>query len=327
MSNLMSVSEVTRLIAAGKTLALAGEEALLDQLPKGNWVGGTIPYFIAEDGGVSCKDLIFVTELPEKWHAVSMKSYPKDRLAEIVGDGEGCGFSLIIVPAGSDVHQTYAKEAPGYPGLFLRPVIGWVSGVDLADLGKKTPKVYNGSLGEKTDREIVAMHVSLPENQLLSIDIINLFSPGDGDSIVFEEDGFSARTALVNGEKVPFASYLQDRRIDTHLPLVADYNGAMINVSFQGVDAGSGVVAFYAPVFAGVEYKIAAPVQDYAGDFSRLIPKEKIKVIFSCNCILNYLYSSLEGNKTGPFTGPVTFGEIAYQLLNQTLTYLAVDER
>ena len=30
----------------------------------------------------------------------------------------------------------------------------------------------------------------------------------------------------------------------------------------------------------------------------------------------------LEGKKTDPFTGPVTYGEIAYQLLNQTLVYL-----
>lgn len=32
----------------------------------------------------------------------------------------------------------------------------------------------------------------------------------------------------------------------------------------------------------------------------------------------------LEGKKTGDVTGPVTFGEIAYQLLNQTLVYLNI---
>ena len=45
---------------------------------------------------------------------------------------------------------------------------------------------------------------------------------------------------------------------------------------------------------------------------------------YSCNCILNYLYGDLEGKKTGGFTGPVTFGEIAYILLNQTLVKLDV---
>ena len=49
-------------------------------------------------------------------------------------------------------------------------------------------------------------------------------------------------------------------------------------------------------------------------------------VVFSCNCILNYLYSELEGKKTGSFVGPITFGEVAYQLLNQTLVYLKIED-
>jgi hypothetical protein len=32
----------------------------------------------------------------------------------------------------------------------------------------------------------------------------------------------------------------------------------------------------------------------------------------------------LEGKTTAGMTGPMTFGEIAYQLLNQTLVYLEV---
>jgi len=43
---------------------------------------------------------------------------------------------------------------------------------------------------------------------------------------------------------------------------------------------------------------------------------------FACNCILNYLYGKLEGKKTGDITGPITFGEIAHQLLNQTMVRL-----
>ena len=45
---------------------------------------------------------------------------------------------------------------------------------------------------------------------------------------------------------------------------------------------------------------------------------------FSCNCILNYLYGELEGKVTEGMYGPVTFGEIAYQLLNQTLVYVRI---
>lgn len=34
------------------------------------------------------------------------------------------------------------------------------------------------------------------------------------------------------------------------------------------------------------------------------------------------LYGGLEGRKTGHITGPITFGEIAHQLLNQTMVRL-----
>jgi hypothetical protein len=48
--------------------------------------------------------------------------------------------------------------------------------------------------------------------------------------------------------------------------------------------------------------------------------------MFSCNCILNFLYGELEGKSIGTFTGPVTFGEIAYQLVNQTLVYVKAEK-
>ena len=48
------------------------------------------------------------------------------------------------------------------------------------------------------------------------------------------------------------------------------------------------------------------------------------KPVFSCNCILNYLYGGLEGEKIPPYAGPITFGEVAYQLLNQTLAYCEI---
>lgn len=47
---------------------------------------------------------------------------------------------------------------------------------------------------------------------------------------------------------------------------------------------------------------------------------------FSCNCILNFLYGGLEGERALPIGGPATFGEIAYVLLNQTLVYMEIDD-
>ena len=131
---------------------------------------------------------------------------------------------------------------------------------------------------------------------------------------------------MINGKKTNFSDYLIINKIDTKLPLVANYSGSMVNVSIQEIKEKEKIVNLYAPVFQNVEYKIAHPVKDYVQEFMKYLPKETITPIFSCNCILNYLYSELEGKKTGNITGPITFGEIAYQLLNQTLTYLEIKE-
>ena len=122
------------------------------------------------------------------------------------------------------------------------------------------------------------------------------------------------------------AQYLAQQGIDTRLPLVADYSGAMVNVSFKAVDAAAGRVDFYAPVFDDVEYRIAEPVPDYARSFAQSLPGDALGARWSCNCILNYLYGGLEGQRTGPITGPMTFGEIAYQLLNQTMVYVNLEK-
>ena len=101
----------------------------------------------------------------------------------------------------------------------------------------------------------------------------------------------------------------------------------MVNVGIQEVKDNT--VNLYAPVFADVEYHFAKPVADYIQAFDKAIKEsgsDNDNIAYSCNCILNFLYSDLEGKKTGNITGPMTFGEIAYQLLNQTLVYMALEK-
>ena len=43
MNQLISLKAATDLILAGRFLAVAGPETVLDQLPAGRWIGGTIP--------------------------------------------------------------------------------------------------------------------------------------------------------------------------------------------------------------------------------------------------------------------------------------------
>jgi hypothetical protein len=313
-------------IRSGKAFFLAGDEALLQRLPKGNWIGGSIPYFMDANGGVTSKESIFVTEAPAAASSFKIAWYGEQELPRIVPDAPDNGFSVLIIPATSPAHISYARNAPGYSGIFMKPIIGWIAGVHLSDLGAVSPKVFNGATGESSGAKAVAMHVTLPAGKQASIGIVNLFHPGQGDVLAFEEEGFTVSDCLVNGKQQNLARYLLSRKIDTRLPLVADYSGTMVNVSIQAVREKDGLVDLYAPVFRGVQYKFAEPVPDYVKSFSASMPAGSINPAFSCNCILNYLYADLEGKKTGSITGPITFGEIAYQLLNQTLTYLEILE-
>jgi hypothetical protein len=237
------------------------------------------------------------------------------------------GFSVIIIPAFCATHLDFALHAPEYQGFAIRPLIGWISGVHLNEMGKLLPKVFNGQTKMMLEDGAVVMHVTLPSDKVAEVGILNIFEQSGGDTITFPQSGFSAREAYVNGVLTNFAEYLTKNRLDTDLPLVADYFGAMVNVSFEHVDLANQEVKFYAPVFAGVSYKHARPVDNYVEQFTSRIPDHLDKApAFSCNCILNYVYSELEGKRTGDITGPITFGEVAYQLLNQTMVYLTITD-
>ncbi len=327
--DILTTAEVEKRISEGRTLLLAGEEELLRQLPKGKWIGGTIPYFITpSEGGMLSQDKIFATDISAHADSAEIKAYDQNALGSVYTDAGDSGFSFIIIPGMSSAHSAFALNAPNYKDFGSQPLIGWISGVLLDNLGKITPKVFDGSSGGIYEQEAVVMHVTLPKGKTVDVGIVNIFEQGGGDTLTFSADGFSTTEVMVNGVKENFADYITRNKLDTKLPLVADYYGAMINISFQDVQEG-GEVKFYAPVFSGIRYKHAKPVSKYAEEFDTQLHKNDLvgaQVAFSCNCILNYLYSGLEGHKTDPFVGPITFGEIAYQLLNQTLVYLVVQD-
>ncbi|MEA1672023.1 DUF6976 family protein [Nitrospirillum sp. BR 11163] len=322
MPSILSTAHTADLIRQGHKLLLAGDEALLKQLPQGDWIGGTIPYFMADTGGLMTRDGVFVTVLPEDVSAISTRFYDAEALPHIARDEPENGFSFIIIPAFSPLHLSFAENVYGYENIFNRPLMGWVSGIDLDDLGKVTPKVVDGRTGRWSEGDAIVMHASLRPGVTAEIGIVNLFTQGDGDTITFSASGFSVREAEINGVPTNFGEYLTRQAVSTKLPLVADYAGALVNVSIQSINPETGEVQFYAPVFPGVEYKFASPVTDYAGAFADKIGRIDSHPTIAVNCILNYLYGELEGKRTGDIHGPMTFGEIAYGLLNQTLVHL-----
>jgi hypothetical protein len=325
--HLLEPDEVAALIRRGDTLLLAGDENPLRRLPRGTWIAGTIPYFMSEEGGIVDRRRIFVERLPERTECVGIRRYGEDEIARVYPDLPATGMGVMIAPNASRVHLSFALNAPRYEQFATRPLFGWISGVHLSEIGKVTPKVFDGSTGEALEQQAVVMQVSLPRGMKAELGILNIFEKGSGPAITFPSTGFSAVTAEIEGKERSFAEYIRETGMDTRLPLVADYCGASINVSFLAVDEPRGEVRFYAPVFAGVRYHHARPVADYVDAFVSALPTGLGgRIALSCNCVLNFVHSSLEGRTTGDIVGPITFGEIAYQLLNQTMVYVTIRE-
>ncbi|MEY8882671.1 hypothetical protein [Donghicola sp. XS_ASV15] len=320
----LTVAEASARIAAGDVMTVAGDADLLAQLPAGKWIGGTSVYFVTETGGAIVRDKVFCTTFEDVVDA-EVRQQDASSLNDIAGGYKAGGFTVVLIPAFSNTHTTFAEAAPSMGALFAQPLVGWISGVHLDELGTAKPMVFNGATAIAVEDGAVCLHIALPAGAKVNTDIVNIFDQGHnaGTTFTFQEKGFAATTAVVEGREVNFAQYLTENNIDTRLPLVANYAGALVNVAVQAVDTDNGNVAFYAPVMPGVEYQLAAPISDYAGTFAANLGDSGVGQ-YSCNCILNYLYGELEGKSTGTFTGPVTFGEIAYILLNQTLVKLDI---
>ena len=323
MKNLfLTASEATALVHSGAIAVIAGAEELLSALPRGQWIGGTTAYFMTERGGTVSADRVFCSVI-EQAVELRIATLEPSALPRVTAARYDNGFTYLLLPAFSEAHQRYAIEGPAFPHLFDQPVMGWITGVHLSDLGKRTPKVFDGQTGCSYENAGVALYVGLPPTIVPDLDIINRFMPGDGPPIVFSETGFTGGSCTIDGKSVNFAKHFVESNTDTRLPLVANYAGVMINVSVQAVNAERGEVLFYAPVVAGETYRLALPVTDYAGSFdAQGDVSDQDRQALACNCILNFLHAELEGKVTGEFVGPVTFGEIAYILLNQTLVTL-----
>lgn len=315
------MDKAKELIASGRLLHITGSEGLLKQLPKGNWIGGTSEYFLDAYDETISDEVLGVNALDFDEFKVSV--YGTGNISSIAKDAYPNGFSIVIMPCDSEIHNQYAKNAPEYEDLFIKNIIGWVSGTNLAKKGQ-IPLTFNGLTGEFFTDKAVVLHVSVPEDKNIMVETINIFTPDESSPVIeFKEDGFSAETCYINGEEHNFADYVIQNNINTKLPIIGDYSGSGINISFKSVDAN--VVNFFAPVFKGIEYRVANKIDNYAEEFkAKITAHEGADPVFVCNCILNFLHSGLENCDLGAFYGPISFGEVAYQLVNQTIVYLQV---
>ena len=322
---LVPPATAARLIEAGRPCCVAGDEALLRTLPRGCWIGGTIPYFMAEAGGLCTRESVFVTELPVHGGGPRVARYERHELERICTETPDNGFTLLVLPAFSAVHEAFAQEAPGYPDMYQQPLVGWVAGVHLDELGQAVPRVLDGRTGEALADAALALHVPVDGRQRVHVDIVNLFEQRPGPVFEFDAPGFAAGDCRIDGRPGNLHDWMLASAHDTRLPLVADCCGALVNVSIRRLDAARRRVEFYAPVFPGTPYRPAAPLADYVAGFGQALARQQPPAppLFSANCILNHVHGALEGKRLGVH-GPAAFGEIGYQLLNQTLVYLSL---
>jgi len=126
-AKLVSISQASDLINSGKYLNIAGDEAALTQLPKGNWIGGTIPYFMADEGGTVSRDRVFVNEIEVFGDAPTIRFYDVESLPQLCRNAPENGYTLLVVPAFGPCHSAFAENAPNYEEMYMKPLIGWVA--------------------------------------------------------------------------------------------------------------------------------------------------------------------------------------------------------
>jgi hypothetical protein len=318
----LTLEQTIKEIESGKLLHIAGAEKLLRLLPKGNWIGGSTEHFLTEEGGTVTDKLLNVTTLPFEEYRIA--SYDVDTIRNMTADVYDNGLTIIVLPFNSDVHTKYALDSDEFEGFFTSAICGWIAGYNIVS-DRQVAVTANGKTGEVSESDAVALHIGLPDGKTAKIDMINIFEPDtEKPAILFKGDSLDVNRCIVGGEEVNFAEYLREANVNTNLPLVGDYSGANVNISFK--DVTTKTVHLYAPVKAGVEYRFAKEVEDYEKAFrAKLASIDHKDYVFACNCILNFLNGRMRGKDIGGLYGPITFGEVAWKVVNQTLVYAVVD--
>jgi hypothetical protein len=324
---LVDIETVKLLLDENRSLILAGDEAVLRAVPAGRWIGGTIPYFMTSRGGTTSRSHAFVVQVPDDAISARIVVYDEQTIQRIGLDSPEHGYTILILPAFTRLHRLFALESPRYEQQFFKVVAGWVAGTHLDDIGRVTPKVFVGTTGEGLESSGVAMHVELPSNRQAKVGIVNIFEQGEGEAIQFPDSGFRATECIVRGRRENILDFVGRSGLDLRLPLVSDFCGTKFNVGIRAADIVKRSLSFFAPVFEGVTYRAAKPIDNYAQRFADAIPPDIGQPVFGCNCVLNHLHGQLDGRHTGAVLGPMTFGEIAYQLLNQTMVHITITHR
>lgn len=325
---LYTKDEVNNFILQGKVMVLSADENVINQLPAGNWIAGTTPYFMDKEKGVFSKDLIFVDDFSEIAIDFKIETYNHESIKNLAENSFLNGFTVLILPLDTQVYSEFALKSLTYENIYRNPLVGYVAGFDFKDFGKAKSKIVNGLKSEVHENLAIAMHIALPNNKIARTEIINLDSILENSAqIVFPKTSFSQSDCLINGEKANIAEYLIQiaYKNEAPRPLIANTNGALINRDIKTIDIENKQVSFFSPVYADDIYYLTKAESDYQFRFNKYLNEYNQQPVYTTICVSYYLLGELEHKKIG-IEGIFAFGEIAYQLLNKTLVLLEIDE-
>ena len=325
---LYSVAEVAAMIEKGDMLVLAGDAALLSQLPKGKWIAGITSLFVENGETLSTREKIFAHNMTHIAADVKLEVYEVSTICNIFNDAYDNGFSVLIVPGVSEVMDVYADNCSDYPNFAHRAVCGWAAATPVYSEYEQNDVslVFSGETGKSYANSGVVMHIALPEGKFAEVHAVSAFKPDDGDVIMFEKDCQQVENILIDGVKQNFRQYMIDKKMDRSNNslnvLVGDHaTGVIMNVGMyedNERDLGK-YVSVAAPVFKGIPYRFAKV--DYNYSYESMNVQE---IVYSFSCVGNYVRPDIFTNFRMNTNGPFVYGEIAYVLLNYATVYVTV---
>jgi len=329
-----TVDQVNAMIKNGDKLLLSGDAALLSQLYKGDWIGGSCSRFVEKGKTLATtREKIFVHNVTNVAANIKISVYEASNVSSIYDDAYDNGFSVLIMPFFSEVWGEYGVNCSNYSNFANRAVCGWVAVTPLYSDYEKNDEslVFSGKSGLSFKNSGVVMHIGLPADKYAEIHVFSPFKPSDDDVIVFEENGQQFEFALVNGVKKSIRQYLIDRKIDRSVDagagsrkcLAGDYAGFIMNVAIAHESEADEqkYVSFAAPIYKDIQYRIA--------NMDNMSYEEEKKslndnVVCSFTCITNSAHPEIYSKNLTQMNGPFTYGEIAYFLLNHATVYVTV---
>jgi len=323
-SILYSLSDAQNLISNGFKGIVAADEKLLKQLPNGDWIGGTMPYFMSEEGGTVTKEKVLMSQLDPQIEINHINTYAEEELDKIFDEYPEWGVSFIIIPGLSNCAERYPTVVENNPKAFISPIMGWASGVLWEEVTEMTAKIIDGREGSLYNERVIVMHCDLPESITPQVGTINIIEP-TGPKIRFPEYSRELSDAIIDGKKGNIYDYIKSRDSSIAQAFVTNIRGEVINMSIKSINDDTKTISVWNPANPDYEYQHSDPIDNYEERFEQELKKLGGGISYNCNCLYNFLFGNLNGKKIGDITGIITFGEIAYLSLNQTFVYLTLN--